>query len=108
MSTATETGLSATALETVVRAISTDSRVEKIVLFGSRAKGTWYPGSDIDLAVYGCAIKHEDLSRWKERLEELLFPWSVDMVEEDQIANAALRAHIERVGVVLFERDPPA
>lgn len=104
IATKTETGLSAAAVDTVVRTIGADHRVEKIVLFGSRAKGTWQPGSDIDLAVCGSAIKHEDLSRWKDLLEELLFPWSIDLVAEHQIGNAALREHIARVGIALFER----
>lgn len=35
--------------------ISKKYQVKKVVLFGSRARGTNMPKSDIDLAIYGCA-----------------------------------------------------
>lgn len=81
------------------RTIGADSRVERVVLFGSRAKGTHRPGSDIDLAVVGRDITFSDVAGWKDALEELLFPWTVDVVAESSIENAELREHIARVGI---------
>ena len=78
-----------------------DPRVEQVVLFGSRAKGNAREGSDIDLAVYGKELSQNDASRWSDELQEVLFPWSVDVVVIDPRTSAKLQAHIERVGIAL-------
>lgn len=39
--------------------ISKKYQVKKVVLFGSRARGTNMPKSDIDLAIYGCAAVYD-------------------------------------------------
>ncbi len=95
------TGLSVEKLSTICRTIGSDSRVTQIVLFGSRAKGTWREGSDIDLAVSGEDLEPADASRWADTLEEALFPWSVDVVLLGDNTDAALKEHIDRVGLRL-------
>lgn len=76
--------------------------VGKIVLFGSRARGTNHEKSDIDLAVYGCN-KFELL---KDSLNEDL--WSLlelDIINMDnQNISPELVSEIERDGVVLYEK----
>ena len=94
-----QTGLSPEKLRTIRHTIGADSRVRRLVLFGSRAKGNWREGSDIDLAVTGVGLEHADASRWADLLEEELFPWSVDVVLLNNSTDPALREHIERVGV---------
>ena len=78
--------------------------VEKAVLYGSRAKGTHKPGSDIDLTLCGQAITPRDLSRIAEALDALDLPYVIDLSAFGQLQHAALREHIERVGVVIYER----
>ena len=51
--------------------IAKKNKIEKIVLFGSRARGDNQPKSDIDLAVYGC----KDYQKFVEELNEEL--WSL-------------------------------
>jgi predicted nucleotidyltransferase len=96
------TGLSPDMIAKIRTYFAGEARVTRIVLFGSRAKGTWRIGSDIDLCAYGSDIQISDAARWKDDLEESLFPWSVDMVAFSLINNPALREHIERVGVSLL------
>lgn len=76
--------------------------VKKIVLFGSRARGTNHAKSDIDLAVYGCN-KFELL---KDSLNEDL--WSLlelDIINMDNKSiSPELVSEIERDGVVLYEK----
>ena len=95
------TGLSAEKLSTICRTIGSDPRVTQIVLFGSRAKVNCREGSDIDLAVSGEGLVTADASRWSDILEEALFPWSVDVVLFGDNTDAALKEHIDRVGVRL-------
>ena len=105
-----QTGLSDEKIATILRVILEDQQredtnpPEQIILFGSRAKGTWREGSDIDLALIGSAIKQDDVWRWSERLEDELFPWSVDCVLIEPTTNPDIIAHIRRVGIPLHER----
>lgn len=77
--------------------------VAEVRLYGSRAKATCQPGSDIDLALVGV----RDLLRAEaiaEELEELPLPYRFDVKAYDAISYAPLREHIARVGVTLYRR----
>ena len=78
--------------------------IEKAVLYGSRAKGTYKTGSDIDLTLYGDTLTTAELGAIVEELDDLLLPYQIDLSIFDQIAHAKLREHIERVGVVFYEK----
>lgn len=72
------------------------------LLFGSRAKGNYREGSDIDIALKG---RHATLDLRDELLnayEELNLPWKLDLVIYEQIQEPALKEHIDRVGRRLF------
>ncbi len=76
--------------------------VERAVLFGSRAKGSARPNSDFDLALWG-RIDHRLLARLNAELDELPLPYTFDLVVYGDIRQAELRAHIDRVGRVVYE-----
>jgi len=78
--------------------------IDQAVLYGSRAKGNYQPGSDIDLTLQGSALTPRLLADIADALDELLLPYSIDLSIFEQLNHADLREHIERVGVVLYER----
>jgi uncharacterized protein len=78
--------------------------VERVVLFGSRARGDHGPRSDIDLAVEAPEASTEDRARVVELVEDAPTLLSVDLVRLD-VAEPALRAAVAREGIVLHERD---
>jgi len=78
--------------------------IEAVVLYGSRAKGTFHTGSDIDITIKGEAILDSLIGRIEEDLDELLLPYSFDISSWNQIDNADLRDHIERVGIVIYQK----
>ncbi|MCD6008514.1 nucleotidyltransferase family protein [Halomonas sp. IOP_31] len=90
-------GLSENTIEAIRGALSACPGLEKAVIYGSRAKGTFRPGSDIDLVLYG-SISDEDLLRLLNRVDELNTPYLFDIVRYQDIDNDELRAHIARVG----------
>ena len=99
------TGLRPSDLKYMVGAFSHFSEVEKCVLFGSRAKGTFRNGSDVDIAIYGEKVNHtiaRDISFVLN--EESPLPYHFDIVVYNQITNADLIEHIDRVGVVIYTR----
>ena len=88
-----------------VRAILADyPTVEKAILYGSRAKGNYRKGSDIDLTLIGAALNHGLLAEIATRLEACTIPYTVDLSLITQIDNPNLLAHIDRVGVTFYER----
>lgn len=79
--------------------------IDKTVIFGSRAKGNYKPGSDIDLALSGNHINFDTVAKVKYELEEKGgLPYFVDVVDYSHLNHEGLKEHIDRVGVVLFER----
>lgn len=71
------------------------------ILFGSRAKGTARPPSDIDLALEGIAdpLQAEAIASC---LDELPLPYRFDVVALSTVKSAALREHIARVGMRIY------
>jgi uncharacterized protein len=78
--------------------------VEKAILYGSRAKGNYRPGSDIDLTAQGDMITLTILQKIENELDELLLPYKIDLSVFHQIENPELIAHIERVGKVFYQK----
>jgi type I restriction enzyme S subunit len=78
--------------------------IEKAVIYGSRAKGNFKPGSDIDLTLYGEALTSNLLPKIESALDDLLLPYKIDLSIFDELNHAKLRDHIERVGVVFYKR----
>ena len=76
--------------------------VEKAVLYGSRAKGNYKSGSDIDLTLYGTDLTADLRSQIALALDDLLLPYTIDLSVFADLNHAELQAHIERVGVVFY------
>lgn len=79
-------------------------QVEAAFLYGSRAKGTFRKGSDIDLSLKGEKLDTSILFKIEDELDDLLLPYQLDLSILHQIDNDGLLDHIERVGVLLWER----
>jgi len=76
---------------------------QKIILFGSRARGDHHSRSDIDLAVYGIPLnKQGSFSLALE--DELNTLLKLDIVHITEHSDAKLLANIEKDGVVLMEK----
>jgi predicted nucleotidyltransferase len=100
-------GLPDTTLAAIRRILADYPAVERGILYGSRAKGNYRHGSDIDLALVGDSLDYGILGEIAARLEESPIPYQVDLTLWDQIDHVKLREHIERVGVVFYQRREP-
>ena len=80
------------------------NEVDEVILYGSRAKGNWKKGSDIDLTLKGEKIQLKIMNKISLDLDDLLLPYFLDISIFHQISNPDLVDHIERVGVVLYKR----
>jgi predicted nucleotidyltransferase len=97
-------GLTDKQLAQIQYVLARTPRLERAILFGSRAKGTNHPGSDVDLALFGESFALRDRFRLDNDLDDLNLPFTFDLVPYDQLIDIALRDHIDRVGVTLYER----
>lgn len=100
-----EFGLSEKTLAIIRQILLESQSVEKAILYGSRAKGNYKRGSDIDLTLIGVDLDYGVLSDIAEKLYESPIPYKVDLSLFDKIDNQNLREHIERVGKVFYQRD---
>lgn len=78
--------------------------IDEAVLYGSRAKGNYKSGSDIDLALKGERLNLHILNTISLALDDLFLPWIFDLVIHHHIRDSALIDHIQRVGQVVYRR----
>ncbi len=103
---ADSSGLSLASIDSIRSVLSRYPRVVRALVYGSRAKGTYRNGSDIDLALFGAALTQHDLLAIDTAIEALDLPYNVDLAIFDAIEDPALRSHIERVGKQLYPGGP--
>jgi len=96
-------GLSESAVQRIREVLARHPDVEKAVLYGSRAKGTHHPGSDIDLTLRGKHLDHALLTLIENELDDLMLPERIDLSLFETLTHPALIDHIRRVGVTLYE-----
>ena len=98
-------GLTTTTVERLQSVLAHYPEMEKALLYGSRAKGTYRPGSDIDLTLCGSELNHTLLTRIDNELDDLLLPYQIDLSLFASLTHPSLLDHIRRVGVVLYEKN---
>jgi len=79
-------------------------QVEKVVIYGSRAKGNFKKGSDIDLTIIGQALDQRLCDDIAEALDDLLLPYMIDLSIFELLKHSALEEHIQRVGQTIYQR----
>ena len=97
-------GLSEKTIQKINSIFATHPQVEKAVIFGSRAKGNYKNGSDIDLTLHGRELTAKLLRKIEVELDDLLLPYKIDISIFDQISNPEFVGHILRVGLVFYEK----
>ncbi len=78
--------------------------IEKVILYGSRAKGNYRKSSDIDLSLVGQTLDFNLLIKIENKLDDLLMPYNIDLSILHKIENLELIEHIERVGMIFYEK----
>ncbi len=80
--------------------------IEEVIVFGSRAKGNYHPGSDLDLAVKGENFGFNQFMELLVRLGKPGFLFKIDLVNHNTIDSQELIEHIARVGVRTYSKAP--
>ncbi len=90
--------------EAIIAVIAANDRVERAVLFGSRATGTNTVSSDVDIALLGQRLTLTDQARLVAALDEIPMAQSVDLLLYDSLQDRTLQEHIRRQGVEWYSR----
>lgn len=95
-------GLSASTIAQVNSVIAKYSLINKVVIYGSRAKGNFTKGSDVDLTLIGDNLDHRMVHNLELEIDDLLLPYTFDISIFTQIENKELIDHINRMGKTFF------
>lgn len=95
---ASEFGLPDSAVRGLRSVLAKHSQVRRAIVFGSRAKGNFRPGSDIDLALDAPDMPFSELLSIEREIDDLLLPYETDVVLLTQVESPPLLEHIARVG----------
>lgn len=96
-------GLRPDVIDKIVQTIKKNLKIQKIILFGSRAKETYKKGSDIDISVVSEGLSLKELNQLKVMLDDLMLPYKIDLLDYGRISNDDLKEHIDRVGKILAD-----
>ena len=78
--------------------------IEKVILYGSRAKGNFREFSDVDIILIGDKLTHDDLLELYDKLYESDLPYKYDISIFSKLEDKDFIEHIKRVGKFIFSR----
>ncbi len=99
-----EFGLTNRNMFTILAIVKNYPEVKEVIIFGSRAKGNFQPGSDIDLAVMNEGVSDSTMRKLFAEFEESSLPYSVDIINFPELNHPELINHIRRVGKEFFAK----
>lgn len=98
-----EFGLSDWTMSDLRSVFSRYPNIKKVILFGSRAKGNYRTGSDIDLALVGDGIGHREILQIYNDIDDLGLLYSIDLLDYNQQKGKPICEHIDRTGKLFYQ-----
>jgi len=100
-------GLTDNDLKNIISIIDHNNDIEEAIVFGSRAKGNFRNGSDVDIALKGERLTLQTIIQLQIELETLMLPYKFDIIIFNRIKEPALIEHINRYGILIFKKGAP-
>lgn len=98
-------GLKENDIKYILKILENFPQIETALIFGSRAKGNYKLGSDIDIAIVGGDIDFDVIANVHYLLEEESpMPYMFDIVNYNKLENIKLKEHIDRVGITIYSK----
>ena len=99
-------GLLKSDIDEIRRCLMTFAEVEMAYILGSRAMGNYKNGSDVDIALKGSGLNFSIISKISYILnEDSAMPYHFDILNYHDINNEELLKHIDRVGIILYQKE---
>jgi len=96
-------GLSDSVIEELQDIFRRHKNISKVLIFGSRAKGNYRDGSDIDLVAIGNNLDYNQIIKILTEIDDLELLYSVDLLDYSKIIDTPIGDHINRVGQVFYQ-----
>jgi predicted nucleotidyltransferase len=97
-------GLKNDAIEQIKSVFKRYHEIEKVILYGSRAKGNYRPNSDIDVTILGEDIDLTILNKISWELDDLMLPYTFDISIYKNISQNDFLDHIKRIGIEFYKK----
>jgi len=97
-------GLTERDMKTIRPVFQSFPEVKTVHIFGSRAKGNYRLGSDVDLAIMNKGVNSTVLSRLIGEFEESNLPYNIDLIDFTKLTKQEFIGHINRVGIPFFKQ----
>lgn len=97
-------GLPQSIIQKICEVLSRYPQVDKATLYGSRAKGNYKNGSDIDLTLHGDGLSLNTIYKILGDLDDLLLPYTIDLSIFRDIDDLDVIEHIQRVGILFYDK----
>lgn len=97
-------GLYPNSYKEILSIFKKNKNIDEVIIFGSRAKGTYREGSDIDFAIIG-NVTYDDIIKLKIDFDNSSIPYLIDVVVYESITSKKLREHIQRVGKQFYQKN---
>lgn len=99
-----EFGISEQSLEEIIKILSKNKKIKKAIIYGSRAKGNFNEGSDIDITIVAPEMNFSEYLLLLARMEELEIPQNIDLTKFELLDNS-VKEHIKRVGKIVYSTE---
>lgn len=96
-------GLTQRDMATIENILKKHFTITHVCIFGSRAKGNYKFGSDIDLVIMDENISEKEMSTIKSEFEDSNLPYTVDILDYHHLDNLDPKDHIDRVGLNFYK-----
>ena len=101
-----EFGLSEKSMEIIRGIYSQFPQIKSVILYGSRAKGNFKPGSDIDMTIVAApSFDFSALAKVNMMFHESSLPYLYDISDFSKLTNPELIEHIKRCGKVIYKTE---
>ena len=96
-------GLYPKSYKEILKIIEDCESIDEVIIYGSRAKGNYREGSDIDITILGEPSK-ADISKLWQDLDDSYIPYKFDISIYNDLKSDSLKEHIQRVGKTFYKR----
>ncbi|PHS14743.1 MAG: hypothetical protein COA86_15210 [Kangiella sp.] len=98
-------GLTDQTIKKIQKVFENNRKIESVYLYGSRAKGNYRNGSDIDLTIKNSNVSYSDILKIETELDDLMTPYTIDLSIFEKIENDQLIAHINQLDVEFYKKE---
>jgi len=99
-----EFGLNQETIDKINSVFEKHPEIDKVIIYGSRAKGNYRTGSDIDLSMYGNDLEYDLIGKVNSEIDELNTPYLFDISIFKLLDSPSLEDHISRVGKIFYKK----